>query len=101
MIRLAKTKDIDLIFIRVKRRRDLVPESQSEELRVYMKKLEEYFQQNDIEYIDFTDESRIKEEHYAGGDHMKAPEGSRLFTGLLVEALGKHFDSEGLPAPIH
>jgi hypothetical protein len=96
MISLAKTNDINLIFVRVKRRRDLALGRQPEALRKYMKNLEGYFKKNKIIYIDFTGESRIKEEHYANGDHLKSPEGSRLFTRLLAEVLVKSLDLEGI-----
>lgn len=101
MIRLAKTNSIHLMFVRVKSRRDLVPGRQPKELKVYLENLKDYLKKQKILYIDFTNEARIKEEHYADGDHLKQPAGSRLFTELLVEALGRYLNPGERTGKLH
>lgn len=81
-----KKLEIHAIFVRVKRRRELSPDSKSLELQGYMQALTNYLSQEGAYLIDFSDEICIGEEHYGPGDHLNE-EGQRLFTTLLAEKL--------------
>jgi hypothetical protein len=84
MIEVAKQEDIQLIFVRMKRRRDLEPEREPPALAEYMERMERYLRKQGAPLLDFTGETRLKKEHYAAGDHLNQ-KGNTLFTQLLVQ----------------
>jgi hypothetical protein len=88
IIRLAKENNIGIIFVRMKRRRDLKENSQSPNLLKYADDLRQYLEVNNAEMIDFTHEKRILEKHFDVGDHLSVAEGKALFTQLLAERMG-------------
>jgi len=85
MIDMAKENNIQLVFVRMKRRRDVKPGSQPKALQEYIKNLEDYLAENQVAFIDFTDDKRIKIKHYGSGDHLNKGGGRRLFTKMLAE----------------
>lgn len=87
MVDIAEKNDIHLVFIRVKRRRDIKPNSQPEFMKDYMKNLKGYLTSKDIELIDFTDDRNLKLEHYAEGDHLNGTKGMPLFTKMIANKL--------------
>lgn len=90
MVDIARQNDIQLAFVRVKRRRDLVPYQQPAALVQYMKDLQAYSEGNDIPLIDFTDDARLQPEHYGNGDHLNRDLGRPLFTRMVSEALAPY-----------
>jgi hypothetical protein len=87
MIKMAKQNNIQLVFVRMKKRRDIEPNSQPKALQKYIKNLEDYLAQNRVVFIDFTDDKRIKIEHYGSGDHLSRSGGRQLFTKILTEKM--------------
>ncbi|MCF7955053.1 MAG: hypothetical protein K9M75_04560 [Phycisphaerae bacterium] len=87
MIDIAETNGIHLVFVRVKRRRDITPNAQPEFIKSYMKHLRTYLTSKDIELIDFTDDRNLKLEHYAEGDHLNRTKGMPLFTKMVANEL--------------
>lgn len=86
IIKMIREKNKQVIFVRYKRRRDLVPESEPEDVKTYNSDLRTYLQSNNIQLIDFTNDVRIKEEHFKNGDHLNE-KGRLLFTKLMYEKL--------------
>jgi hypothetical protein len=89
----AKTQGLKLIFIRVKRRRDIVPGAQPKELLQYIQDLKQYLFSQDLPIIDFTNDERIRLEHYADGDHL-GKSGRELFTSILAESMDPFFKGQ-------
>jgi hypothetical protein len=87
IIELCREQDVRLVFIRVKRRRDLEAGRQSKELLEYMDKLEKYLQENQVNLLDYTGSSAIQKEHFGEGDHLNRQSGRQLFTALLADDL--------------
>jgi len=87
MIDMAKENNIQLVFVRMKRRRDVKPGGQPKALQKYIKNLEDYLTKNRVLFIDFTDDKRIKIEHYGAGDHLSRSGGRQLFTKILTEKM--------------
>ena len=78
---------IPLVFIRVKRRRDLQPNQQSKELLTYIAELKKYLHNNGVTLIDYTNNQAIKLEHFGNGDHLNRQVGKQLFTSMLAADL--------------
>ena len=97
IISLAKQNNIKLIFVRVKKRRDVIPNSQPTELIAYIKDLREYFIQHNIIFIDYTNDRHIKEENYSDGDHQDNPNGLMTFTELIADTLPQLLSSKLIP----
>lgn len=87
IVALIEQADVDLAFVRVKRRRDVAPGRQPPALLGYIADLEAYLAAHDAAFIDFTGEARIREEHYGAGDHLNTSKGQPLFTRLLAKRL--------------
>lgn len=87
MIDMAKENNIQLVFVRMKRRRDVKPGAQPKALQKYIKDLKDYLAENQMTFIDFTDDKRIKIEHYGSGDHLSRDGGRQLFTKMLAEKM--------------
>ncbi len=64
----------------------MIPNSESEELIDYIENLKEYLLSNNIPLIDFTNDLRIKEEHFKNGDHLNE-NGRIVFTKMIYEQL--------------
>jgi hypothetical protein len=89
IIELCRAQNIQLVFIRVKRRRDLEPGRQPKELLEYMDKLARYLHDNQAHLLDYTDNHAIQIEHFGEGDHLNRQSGRMLFTELLADNLRK------------
>jgi hypothetical protein len=87
IIQLCKAADIKLVFIRVKRRRDLQSGMQPPELLCYIKELKRYLRKERISLIDYTDNRHIVLEDFGKGDHLNRQSGRYKFTALLASDL--------------
>ena len=87
MIKHSETLGVHLSFVRIKRRRDLEPGKQPEDLVNYIDELKVYLAEQKLELIDYTDNESIIEEHYGGGDHLNRQNGRKFFTALLAKDL--------------
>ncbi len=87
IVQMARDNDIQIIFIRMQRRRDAEGQSTPDGLDDYMRELKSWFEAQNVAFIDFSNEPRLKPEHYDNGDHLNRSEGRRLFTTLLAKKL--------------
>jgi hypothetical protein len=87
MIDIAEDAGIQLVFVRVKRRRDLEPNKEPQELTQYMKQLGSYLEKHNVPLLDFTNDDRLKLEHYAAGDHLNRGKGRELFTRMVAQRM--------------
>lgn len=87
---IAETKQcgIQLVLVRVKRRRDVVPGAEPERVRCYIAGLREYLSQQGVPLIDFTPCGSLQLADYADGDHLNE-HGRDEFTRLLAETLSE------------
>ncbi len=97
MVRLAQQRGVSLVFVRMKRRRDLEPDREPRELARYQHELGAWLAQRGIPVVDFTHDARLRPEHYAAGDHLSRGEGRRVFTELLAEALAPDLAASTAP----
>jgi len=86
IIKLANENNIQLAFVRLKRRRDAQGSKQSESLKKYIADLKIYLKKNNVPLIDCTDIKQINESHYADGDHLTR-HGAALLTDVLAQRL--------------
>jgi len=86
IIQLAKSNNIEIAFVRLRRRRDANGEETSKSLNKYIANLENYLDEQKDPFIDFTDLKEIKEHHYADGDHL-TQHGAALFTDSLAQRM--------------
>lgn len=88
MISLAHQNDIEIFFIRNKRRPDpfTAITYQSQELLAYMDDLREYLADNDCFFYDFTDDKDLDVSWYANEDHVKHDLKTR-YTGRFFMSL--------------
>lgn len=84
IIQIAREKRIRLILVRMKRRSQAMGETESESLLTYVNDLRKYLAWEQVTFIDFSHDPRIRIEHYGGGDHLSS---ERLFTPMLAEAI--------------
>lgn len=87
IISLLKEKSIQPVFVRVKRRRDLVPGNEDNQLKMYIEDLANFLKKEGAVFIDYTGDGRIQPQHYGAGDHLNRSEGRTLFTRIVVESL--------------
>lgn len=87
MIRLARERNMQLIFVRVKRQA-FVSGKEDSRTKKYMAALGQYLREERMPLIDFTYDTRIVREHYRApkDDHL-TPIGQDVFTKLVAEAL--------------
>jgi hypothetical protein len=93
MVQMAHENDIQLIFVRVKRRREAQGLATPAGLDDYIRNLQQWFTRQQVPFIDFSDDPHIKIEHYGNGDHLNKQDGRALFTKLLVERLKPYLDT--------
>lgn len=98
MVELTRNNNVQLILVRVKKRREAEGLRAPAELDNYIRDLKEWCGNEQVPLIDFSDESRLKLEHYADGDHLNREGGRRLFTHLLAERLQPYL-SKAAPRP--
>jgi len=90
ILELAEANHLRLIFVRIKRRRDVAPDVQPPGLPEYIAQLGAYLDRHGIPMIDFTDDPRLVDADFANGDHLNATTGRPRFTAMLAEALGPY-----------
>ena len=83
MIDLAKECNIQIIFVRAKRRDVQVNE---EYLSPYIENLKQYFKKRHITLFDYSNSNFITKDHFADGDHLNL-EGQEVFSKLVAEDL--------------
>jgi hypothetical protein len=86
LIEEADKYHVKLVFVRMKRCRDVVPGQQPEALVRYIEKLKTYLNEKGCSFIDFTNDPRITEDLYGAGDHF-SDHGMKSFTPMLVDAM--------------
>lgn len=87
ILALLDERGITPVFIRAKRRRDLDPAGEPDELKAYIAELRGYLIARGAHLIDFTNEDRILAAHFAAGDHLNRTDGRQLFMRLLAAQL--------------
>lgn len=87
IIDLAAREKIELICVRMKRRRDLDPGAESTRLKTYVADLRAFLESRGVPLIDFTPRTEIGPEYYGVGDHFNRETGRPHFTHLLAAAL--------------
>ena len=85
MIQLAKDNDVTLSFVRIKRRKVARGIAEPPRLKRYIADLEQYLDENEVNFFDYTYEPSITFDLYDVGDHLKYPEGANVMTELLAE----------------
>jgi hypothetical protein len=87
IIQLARENNIKLVFIRTKKRRDVIPKSQPPELVTYVAALGEYLNEEGIDFIDFTNDPRLTELDFGDGDHYNNKNPPLTFTKMVSDTL--------------
>ena len=87
IVALCRANGVELVLVRVKRRRDLVAGREPAEVVRYMDALRAYLANEGVPLIDFTNDARIEARHYGVGDHLNAEAGRPLFTEMVADAL--------------
>ncbi|WP_372367383.1 hypothetical protein [Candidatus Uabimicrobium sp. HlEnr_7] len=80
IIEQTKKHQVQLILVRAKRR------NSHPNMKSYITNLKEYLRKKEILFLDYSQTSIIKEEHFADGDHLNL-KGKRVFTKLLAQDL--------------
>jgi hypothetical protein len=87
IIDVAKKNDIELVFVRIKKRRDAEAVAQPVSVKKYIDDLGLYLERNDCNFLDFTYDARIKAEHFAEGDHLTPEQGKQVFTKIFADEI--------------
>lgn len=91
MLRIAAQKNVKLIFVRMKRLRDVEPNRQPVGMERYIQDLGDYLAANGSSLLDFTNEEELTIDYFGEGDHLNE-EGRALFTQLLAPQLLRLID---------
>jgi hypothetical protein len=86
IIRLAKDHEMQLIVVRLKTYASGMGEVESAALKGYIHDLSSYLRQNNVVFLDFGTDPRLRREFFADSIHLN-DQGRKIFTGLLAEAL--------------
>ena len=86
MIRLTKAHGIQLIVVRIKTRASGMGDIESQALKNYISGLSAYLKENNVPYLDFGTDPRLKNEYFRDSIHLNV-EGKKVFTQILGEAL--------------
>ena len=86
MIARAKRRGVELVLVRMKKRRDLTPGAAPEPLRRYVSDLRAYLEAEGVPFLDLSEDPRLGAELFSWGDHY-TDEGRTVFTQLLAEEL--------------
>lgn len=87
MIEIAKEKNINLVFVRIK---VLSGPQQSPELDQYLADLATYFNEQNVRYLDFGDDPQLTNELFRDPIHLNE-QGKELFTQLVANRLNEIF----------
>jgi len=93
MVEMARKNDIQLILVRVKRRRETEGLPTPAGLDEYIRDLKQWCNKEQVPLIDFSQDTRLTLNHYADGDHLNRAEGRTLFTQLLAEELKPYLNT--------
>lgn len=85
MVQIAKEEYIELVFVRLPRRRDY-RQGQPVALEEYMLALRAYLAANQVTLLEFDATPELDESYFGVGDHLNA-RGEAVFTQLLATAL--------------
>jgi hypothetical protein len=86
MIKISKDSGFQLLFVRMKSRKEATPgEIIPSDSLTYKQNLTAYLEDNEIPLIDFSNEDRIRLEHFGAGNHLNRESGRIIFTELLAE----------------
>ena len=83
-ISLARQNRMKLILVRMKRRRDALEAAIPPGLEQYRRDLQAYLAQERVGFLDFTNDPRIKLQHFSAGDHLQNED---VFTRVLAASL--------------
>ena len=92
MIKLGKENDLDLVFVRVRRRPSRASgraHPNKAALEKYIGVLKNYIHRQGFTLIDLSNEKRISRRMFEGGDHI-ARKYKSIYTKLFVQILAKH-----------
>lgn len=85
IIRMLKSKGINIIFVRSKERYIAEGDVEPPHFVEYQKRLRAYLDAEGIPYIDYTNREEIHKGLYDVADHFKWTEGAEVFTQYLAE----------------
>lgn len=83
MIELARANNIELVFVRMKSKNNLLGPD-PEKLQQYFQRLGDYLATENISFWDYSNEPTIQEIHFEDNDHLN-PLGEALFTEILAK----------------
>jgi len=86
MIRSTKAHDIQLIVVRIKTRASGMGDIESQALKNYISNLSAYLRENQVPFLDFGTDPRLKDEYFMDSIHLNEA-GQKVFTQILGEAL--------------
>ncbi|WP_136810731.1 hypothetical protein [Desulfosediminicola flagellatus] len=89
IIDLAAQNDIQLVFVRVKRRKNLHASDDQDKFADYIQNLKIYLNEKGCILLDYTGDPGIMESHFGVGDHLNRTSGRELFSSLV----GKDLDA--------
>jgi hypothetical protein len=98
IVQMTRDNDVQLVLVRVKKRREVEGLPTPAGLDDYIHDLKQWCGKEQVPLIDFSDEPQLKIEHYADGDHLNREEGRTLFTQLLAERLKPHLAKTARPS---
>ena len=97
IIQMTRDNNVQLLLVRVKKRREVEGLPTPAGLDDYTHDLKQWCDSEQVPLIDFSDEPQLKLEHYADGDHLNREDGRTLFTQLLAERLKPHLAKTAHP----
>lgn len=89
IIQLAKANGIELVFVRIKRRRDVEIGQQGAKLEKYIADLRKQLELEGAMLIDYTNNTQLTETHFADGDHLNQEPGMKLFTEMVADTMNQ------------
>lgn len=93
MIQITRDNDIQLILVRIKKRREVEGLPTPSGLDDYIHHLKQWCSKEQVPMIDFSEDTRLELKHYGSGDHLNRGIGRMLFTQLLAEELEPYLSS--------
>jgi hypothetical protein len=98
MLEVARDNGVQLVLVRVKKRRETEGLPIPAGLGDYINDLKQWCHAEQVPLIDFSDEPQLKIEHYADGDHLNRQNGRTLFSRLLAERLKPYLNPAARPS---
>ncbi len=84
MVDVLEEHGIELVVLRVKRRRDLKANSRPAALETYVRDLRDYLDTRGVTFLDYSDEDALAADKFGEGDHLNET-GREVFTRLVAE----------------